>query len=369
MSAGMALEARNLRRSFRTGFSLDVDTLAVAAGKTLALLGPSGSGKSTLLSLLGLLERPDAGTVLLDGTPVTARDRTARLAMAAVFQRPYLIKGTVATNVAYGLKLRAVAAGERDRRVQDTLARVGLADMATRSAATLSGGEAQRVALARALVLAPRVLLLDEPLSSLDPLLKRRLTAEFASILRQEDMTVVWVTHDHDEAAMVADYVAIMNEGRIVSFGPMTQVMSLPDDDWTARFLGVEMPLSGRVLSSSGGMMSIGVGVIEIAAVGDIEPGRAVLVSIPPEDVILLAPDEQPFLSSARNRLDATVDGIDPRGATMRLTLQLGGALIAATVSRTSFQEMGLAESSRLGVLFKATAVRVRQVQTGSRTG
>ncbi|MDP2234676.1 MAG: TOBE-like domain-containing protein, partial [Actinomycetota bacterium] len=149
-------------------------------------------------------------------------------------------------------------------------------------------------------------------------------------------------------------------------FGPMSQVMSLPDDDWTARFLGVEMPLSGRVLSSSGGMMSIGVGEIEIAAVGDMEPGCAVLVSIPPEDVILLAPDEVPFLSSARNRFDATVDAVDPRGATMRLTLQLGGALIAATVSRTSFEEMGLAEGSRLGVLFKATAVRVRPVSAES---
>lgn len=360
MSAGVALEARDIRHSFRSGFSLDVGTLHVPAGETLALLGPSGSGKSTLLSILGLLERPDAGTILLDGTPVTARDRDARLAMAAVFQRPYLIKGTVAANVEYGMKMRNVPAKERGMRAEAALARVGLAGMGARSAATLSGGEAHRVALARALVLSPRVLLLDEPLASLDALLKRKLTGEFSSILRDEGITVVWVTHDQNEALVVADQVAILNAGQVVASGPASRVMTLPTDEWTARFLGVEVPLRGSVARCSDGLMTILVGAVEIAAMGDLAIGTDVLVSIPPEDVVLLGAGEEPLLTSARNRLEATVESVEPRGATLRLTLDLGGARIAATVSRTSFDEMGLGPGRAVGVLFKATAVHVQ---------
>jgi tungstate transport system ATP-binding protein len=151
---------------------VDVDHVEIGAGETLALLGPSGAGKSTLLSILGLLERPDAGQVYLDGKPVSTKDSSARMQMAAAFQSPYLFKGTVADNVAYGLKLRGMPGGGRRDAVAEALERVGLDGWESRSALTLSGGEAQRVALARALVLKPRVLLLDEPLSSLDPLIK-----------------------------------------------------------------------------------------------------------------------------------------------------------------------------------------------------
>lgn len=362
MSAGMALDARDIRHSFRSGFSLDVSTLSVAAGTTLALLGPSGSGKSTLLSILGLLERPNSGTILLDGKPVSARDRQARLAMAAVFQRPYLIKGTVSTNVEYGMKMRNVAAKERALRAESALVRVGLGGMGTRSAATLSGGEAHRVALARALVLSPRVLLLDEPLASLDALLKRKLTQEFSSILREEGITVVWVTHDQNEALVVADEVAILDAGRVVTSGPASRVMTLPTDEWTARFLGVEVPLRGSVARCADGVLAVRVGAVEIAAMGDLPVGTDVLVSIPPEDVVLLAAGEEPLLTSARNRLEAVVESVEPRGATLRLALDLAGARIAATVSRTSYDEMGLGAGRAVGVLFKATAVHVQPV-------
>ncbi|MDP2181614.1 MAG: ABC transporter ATP-binding protein [Actinomycetota bacterium] len=364
MNVGLSLGALGLRRDYRGGFSLAVDELHVPAGSTLALLGPSGSGKSTLLSLLGLLEKPDAGSVQLDGREVTTRDHEARLSMAAVFQRPYLIKGTVAANVAYGLALRRVPAEERARRVDAALERVGLDGLGDRAAAALSGGEAQRVALARALVLEPQVLLLDEPLASLDPLLKRQLTGEFASILRSSGSTVVWVTHDQDETLVVSDSIAVMRDGRIVAHGPTEAVMALPKDEWTAKFLGQEVPIRGRVASGGEGLAEIVCGSATILAVSDAEPGTEVLVAVAPEDVVLLAGDAEMPPSSARNRLRGFVDEVSPRGSTWRVVVQIDGVRIASVVSRAALAEMGLAPGAAVQVLFKATAVRVRRVET-----
>ena len=212
---GLSLSARDLNKSYRTGFSLRVESLEVPAGSTLALLGPSGSGKSTLLSLLGLLERPDAGTILLDGREVSYRDREARLAMAAVFQRPYLIKGSVETNVEYGLKLRHVPVAERGRKVREVLARVGLEGFAERSAITLSGGEAQRVAMARALVLEPEVLLLDEPLANIDRETAGLLETAIAS-LPARGTTVVLVTHDPEQTDRLDGESSLLEGGKVV---------------------------------------------------------------------------------------------------------------------------------------------------------
>lgn len=362
MTSGLSLAVRGLRRTYRTGFAVEVDSLEVGAGRTLALLGPSGSGKSTLLSMMGLLERPDAGTVMLDGREVTHRDRKARLNLAAVFQRPYLLKGTVSENVAYGLKMRGVPAADRAGRVSAALERVGLAGFGTRSAVTLSGGEAQRVALARALVLEPRVLLLDEPLASLDPLLKRRLTGEFAGILRDEGVTVLYVTHDHDEALIVADDIAVMNSGTVVTCGPAGDVMGLPANEWTAEFLGMEAPTLGTVIAAGGGLVHIAVRGTVVVALGSYEVGTRVLFAVPPEDVLLAASDTDIGPTSARNTLRGIVDEIQPRGATWRVIVQVDGARIASSVSRAALAEMRLVTGSPVQLLFKATAVHVRAV-------
>jgi molybdopterin-binding protein len=362
VTAGLAISAEGLRKSFRkSSFDLKIDHVEAAPGSVLALLGPSGSGKSTLLLLLGLLEEPDAGSVLLGGESVTTRDRSARLKMAAVFQRPYLIKGSVGSNVAYGLRAHGVGSSERAARVAAALARVGLDGYGDRSALSLSGGEAQRVSLARALVLEPRVLLLDEPMASLDALLKEQLTDDFASILRNEGVTVIWVTHDQDEAMVVADTVAIMNDGRIVTAGPADDVMGLPHDAWTAAFLGVEPPLEGTVLEIEHGLMWIGCCAARIAAIGSFPAGTPVEFSVRPEDVILARSEIGVSGLSARNRLEGTVVETNRRGSTLRVVLDVGGALIASSVSRSAAAELGLEPGRRVIAVFKATAVRVRQ--------
>jgi molybdopterin-binding protein len=334
----------------------------VPAGEVLAILGPSGSGKTTLLDVLGLLEKPSAGRVLLGGRAVSMRDREARMQIAAVFQRPYLFKGTVGGNVGYGLVARGVPRSTHTARIAAALGRVGLGGYERRSALALSGGEAQRVALARALVVEPRVLLVDEPLASLDPLLKHRLTHDFATILGESDVTVLYVTHDQDEAFVVADRVAIMNGGRIVACGPAESTLSLAADEWTASFLGVEEPVLGVVGNVVDGLVGIDVGATRIFVTGDAEVGAPVSLAVRPEDVLLFQSDADLPASTARNRIPATVVSISPRGATNHAVLDAGGVHLASSVSRAATAELGLATGARVLAVFKASAVRWRRV-------
>lgn len=349
-------------KSFRGKRVLDVDRLELQPGRTMALLGPSGSGKSTLLSIVGLLEKPDTGRVLLDGVEVTFRDTAARLSMAAAFQRPYLFKGTVADNVAYGLRLRRVPPARIASLVSLMLERVGLSGWESRSALTLSGGEAQRVALARALVLEPRVLLLDEPLASLDPIMKWRLARDFASILRDSAITTLYVTHDQDEALTVADDVAVMREGRIVADGLVDDIFGLPADEWTAEFLGMEPPLHGVVREVHEGVAHVDCGGAVLYAVSQAQPGSHVLVGVRPEDVTLFAGDQELPASSARNRLTGTVTTIEHSGSTFRVTITVGSLTIASRLSRAAVAELALMPGVVVTAAFKATAVRVRTV-------
>ncbi len=361
------LEAIGVRKSFRKQTVLDVERIALERGRTLALLGPSGAGKSTLLAVLGLLERPDAGRVLLDRREVSAGDRDARLHVAAAFQRPWLFKGTVGENVAYGLALRGVAPAERKRRAAEALERVGLGGWQDRSALTLSGGEAQRVALARALAVRPRVLLLDEPLASLDAVEKRRLAREFARVLREDGMTVLWVTHDQDEAALVADDVAVMRDGRIVASGPADEVFFVPQDEWAAGFLGLEAPIEGVVASVEEGVARVACDGADVFAVTDTAVGTRVRLGVRPEDVVLFDAGAEVPASSARNRLRCVVADLEHTGATFRAVLERGGVRLAAKVSKAAVRELGLAPGVEVLAVFKATAVRVAEVSRSGR--
>jgi len=350
---------RGLKVSYKGHTVLDVDEIELPAGRTYALLGASGAGKSTLLRVLGLLEVPSSGEVLYDGLPVARADLAARRRIAAVFQKPYLLRGTVEQNVGYGLRLRGVRKPERRERVAAALATVGLDGWEKRSALTLSGGEAQRVALARAIVLRPNLLLLDEPLSYLDPILKRDLTDQFAAILASEDVTALYVTHDQDEAAVVANTIGVMRDGRIVAEGEPRTVLALPSDEWVASFVGTEPPVVGRVLSHVNGVAAITCGDTQVFAVTDAPVDAEVVFGVRPEDVMLFEADADLPLNSARNQLACTVVRVVPRGAATRIVLDVGCFRIAAAVSHGSAMALGLAAGSRVTAVFKATAVHV----------
>jgi len=212
-------------------------SLEVAAGETLALLGPSGSGKSTLLRVIAGLQEPAGGRVILDGTDVSGVPAHRR-GVGLVFQDAVLFPHRdVGRNVAFGLAGLDKAAA--DRRVEALLQLVGLTGFARRAVGTLSGGEAQRVALARALAPTPRVLLLDEPLGSLDGPLRDRLQDDLRDLFARLGLTAVHVTHDVTEAFALGRRVAVMREGRIAQVATPEELWRHPADAWVAGFLGM----------------------------------------------------------------------------------------------------------------------------------
>ena len=218
--------------------ALDRIDLEVATGEVVAILGPSGCGKSTLLRAVAGLQPLDTGEVRWDGEdlaglPVHRRD------FGLMFQEHALFSHRdVAANVAFGLRMQKMEAASRRRRVREVLGLVGLAGFEERQIATLSGGEAQRVALARSLAPEPQLLMLDEPLGSLDRPRREELTEELRSLLRGIGITVLHVTHDHDEAFAVADRVAVMQSGRIARIGTPADIWHDPRRGEVARFLG-----------------------------------------------------------------------------------------------------------------------------------
>ena len=218
--------------------ALDGVDLEVGAGEIVAVLGPSGAGKSTLLRVIAGLELPTAGTVSWGGADL-AGVPPHRRQVGLMFQDHALFPHrNVIANVAFGLRMRGAGRVQASARARELLALVGLAGYETRRVQDLSGGEQQRVALARALAPAPRLLMLDEPLGSLDRRLRDELTLELRDLLTGLGLTVLLVTHDHDEAFAIADRVAVMRAGRVDQIGTAAEVWRRPATAEVARFLG-----------------------------------------------------------------------------------------------------------------------------------
>ncbi len=248
------LRIEKLTKSFESTAAVRDLSLEVSRGEILALLGPSGSGKTTTLRLLAGFERPDGGRIVVGGEDVTDAPPAARR-FGMVFQHYALFPHLdVGSNVAFGLAARGEAAA---RRVREVLAMVDLEGFERRAVAELSGGQQQRVALARSLAPEPRVLLLDEPLSNLDPALRERTRRELRRAIRQVGITTVFVTHEQEEAFDLGERIAVLREGRLEQVGTPDELYEAPATAFVAGFVGRTTALPGSAVGGPPGSRAL----------------------------------------------------------------------------------------------------------------
>jgi len=246
------LDVMDLQKAFNGTRALQGVSFDLADGAIGALLGPSGSGKSTLLSIIAGLEQADHGRVLWAGEDIAGvpvHERRFGLMFQNYMLFPHM---NVYHNVAFGLKMAGLPEDKARERVAEMLDLVGLGGFESRDVNTLSGGEQQRVALARSLAPRPRLLMLDEPLSSLDRTLRERLMEDLRDILHALQQTALYVTHDQEQAFAIADEIVLLREGRVVQSGPPQRIYQQPASTFVARFLGMENLIPGEITSLAG---------------------------------------------------------------------------------------------------------------------
>lgn len=326
------LELHSVSKAFSGTLILDEITFQVHRGEIVCLLGPSGCGKTTLLRIIAGLERADCGHVSFDGrrlddVPVHQRGFGLMFQDYALFPHR-----DVAANVAFGLRMQHLTKGQIEARVAEMLDLVGLATYQTRRVYDLSGGEQQRVALARSLAPGPRLLMLDEPLGSLDRALREELLNELRAILQSVEVTVLYVTHDQQEAFAVADRLIVMRLGRIIQAGSPQQVYRHPAQPWVARFLGLTNLVPGRIVAVTEGAAPVSAliddkdsasvaapsptpsAVIE-TPIGRLHTGTIEQVSPPAIEAgqsvtILLRPEGARFAADCPSKDDILIEGI-----------------------------------------------------------
>jgi putative spermidine/putrescine transport system ATP-binding protein len=298
--------------------AVDGISVEIGAGEFFSLLGPSGCGKTTTLRMVAGFELPDAGTIRVGGRDVTMLPPEAR-DMGMVFQNYALFPHrTVAENVAFGLRMRKVPKEDIAKRVRDALEMVRLSGLEARRPAQLSGGQQQRVALARAIVINPTVLLCDEPLGALDKKLRQAMQFELKALHRRLGLTLLYVTHDQEEALTMSDRIAVMRSGRIAQLGPPREIYDRPRSRFVADFIGDTNILDGTV--DGGGLHMAGGWTSPIVAG---LPRGSCSAALRPERVRLTAP--------GAGLVDAVVEEANFLGDSvlLKLALPVGLALLA----------------------------------------
>jgi len=325
-----------------------------------ALFGPSGCGKTTILRCLAGLERPEQGWIRFgDEVWFDVETRVSlppqRRGIGFLFQDyalfPHL---TVEDNIAYGMT--GITRRKRNHQVADMISRFQLDSLSRRYPRQLSGGQQQRVALARVVIRKPRLLLLDEPLSSLDGLTREEVRRELRHILQIIGIPTVLVTHDQLEAITLADHVMVLNEGRVRQSGSVEDVFSRPVDLTVARIVGIETVVHGTITGLENDMTTVTVGKTQIIVLAAGPVGSEVSLCIRGEDVILQEASKR--TSGIRNQLPGRIREMLREGPMVRVLVDCG-FLLTAVITRRTWEELRLREGGPVTVLVKAAAIHV----------
>ena len=344
----MSIQVQHISKRFGTYEAVDDVSLDVASGELVGLLGPSGSGKTTLLRMIGGLESPDRGTILLAGLDVTNR-RAAERGVGFVFQHYALFRHlSVFENVAFGLRVQPAKVGPSKeairRRVHELLQLVQLDAMADRYPAQLSGGQRQRVALARALAVEPKILLLDEPFGALDARVRKDLRRWLRALHERLHVTTLFVTHDQEEALELSDRVVIMNQGRVVQEGTPEAVYHNPKTAFVCQFLGDVNLFHCR---SEGGRVYLSAPSRDGAAGARAANARTVFIRPHLLDISLGWTDSRQFR--------AAVLMVNPAGPVVRVELESEwGDVIRVDLSQERYRALGLRPGTQVFVAPKA---------------
>jgi len=345
------IEIESLSRKWKN-FALEEMNLKVESGEYFVILGPTGAGKTLFLELIAGFHSPDSGKIRIDGKEVT-RLPPEKHSLVFVYQDYSLFPHmSVKKNIEFGMRMKKIKSKEKLFEIARDLKINHLLD---RHPLTLSGGEQQRVALARALVTDPEVLLLDEPLSALDPRTQESARELLLAIHKKKKLTVLHITHDQTEARIMADRIAIIMDGKLRQVGTPEEIFEKPVDSQVASFVGFENMLNGRVISAEGGLLRIEAGKIIIEASGDIEVGSQVHAFLRPENIVLSKTSAQ---SSVRNSIQGRVTEVWVLGALIRVKVDCG-IFLNTLITRQSAEEMGILPGIPVYVQFKASSVHV----------
>jgi molybdopterin-binding protein len=345
------LEVKDISKRF-VDFCLEDVSFTVEDGDYFILLGESGAGKSMVLETIAGLVGPDTGTILLDGRDITT-EKIQNRKIGLVFQDhavfPHL---TVGDNIAYSLHGTRLSKEEKNKKVQAVANELGIGELLKRKPNTLSGGELQRVALGRTLIQQPSILLLDEPLSSLDTRLKSDLRRLLRDIHRK-GQTIIHVTHDYEEALSLGTKIAVIHDGKIIQSGTPADVFHHPKSEFIAHFIGVKNFFATKLVTENQCTFAHTCNNLAIRIVTDMRDGEGFIL-IRGEDILLSA---LPVETSATNNFMGTVVEIVPNAGGIDVTIDAGIEL-HALITRESFDKLGLKSGRTCWVHFKATAVR-----------
>ncbi|MCL4378478.1 MAG: ABC transporter ATP-binding protein [Actinobacteria bacterium] len=357
------IEITGLKKEYGSKFKLAIDSLYLERNKVLTLIGPNGSGKSTLIKMICLLERPDEGNIFFNGKNIS-KDKInkvkIRKEMAVIFQEPALFNASVYNNLILGLKIRKINVFSVKENLDYLIKKLKIGHLLDRNVKNLSGGEKQRVSIARSLVLNSDLLLLDEPLSNIDQQSREDLREDLFEVIKNSGRSIIYVTHDRDEAMMIADDIAVLNDGRLEQFDSKIKIFTKPFNEFVAKFVGIETLIEGIVDKNNRKVCTVRIGGNGNRAftTGEAKPGSKVVLAIRPEAVILYNNNVIAQQTSAMNIFKGRITEIRNSGVLKKVGVDCGFNLISF-VTPDSVKRLRLGVGKEIFAGVKASSIHM----------